>query len=149
MLNVAADFGPFDGRTWINCSHQGPLPRVAGRAAEKAIALKTAPHRLANSELFNEVPLRLRKTLGRLIDVDPDDIILGNSTSYGLNLLANGIRWREGDEVLLVRGDFPATIFPWLPLRERGVRVRFIEPAGPRLEAEELEAQLTSDTRLF
>ena len=24
-----ADFGPFDGKVWLNCAHQGPLPRVA------------------------------------------------------------------------------------------------------------------------
>ncbi|HUU94634.1 MAG TPA: aminotransferase class V-fold PLP-dependent enzyme [Phycisphaerae bacterium] len=149
MLDVANDFGPFEGRVWINCSHQGPLPRVAVRAAEEAIAIKTAPHRLASSDLFNEVPVRLRETLGRLIEVDPDEIILGNSTSYGLNVLANGIRWRAGDEIVLVRGDFPATIFPWLPLRDRGVRIRFVEPTGPSITPAELEAQLTPATRLF
>ena len=49
-----------------------------------------------------------------------DQVILGNSTSYGLHLLVQGIPWREGDEVLLVDGDFPATVVPWLPLAERG-----------------------------
>ena len=27
--NFSRDFGPFEGRTWLNCAHQGPLPRVA------------------------------------------------------------------------------------------------------------------------
>lgn len=148
-MDVTDDFGPFDGRTWINCSHQGPLPRVAIEAAYEAIAMKAAPHRMAQAELFTEVPRRLRTTLSQLIGVDPNDIILGNSTSYGLNILANGIRWRDGDEVLLVSGDFPATVFPWLPLRDRGVGVRFIEPEGTCLDPAELEAQITSATRLF
>jgi len=55
-IDVTDDFGPFDGRVWINCSHQGPLPRVAREAAAEAVAIKTAPHRLANSSLFSDVP---------------------------------------------------------------------------------------------
>jgi cysteine desulfurase / selenocysteine lyase len=29
---AAAEFGPFDGRSWLNTAHQGPLPRPADRA---------------------------------------------------------------------------------------------------------------------
>jgi len=36
-----------------------------------------------------------------------------------------------GDEILLIDGDFPATVYPWLPLRERGVRVRLFRLAAP------------------
>jgi selenocysteine lyase/cysteine desulfurase len=62
--------------------------------------------------------------------VPADQVILGNSTTYGLHLLVQGVDWREGDEVLLVDGDFPATIVPWSPLAERGVRVRLLRPEG-------------------
>ena len=149
LAGVADDFGPFANRTWLNCSHQGPLPRVAVRAIAEAIAMKVSPHRLADSRVFSDVPVQLRRVLARLISVDSDDIILGNSTSYGLNLLANGIRWCDGDEVLLVRGDFPATIFPWLPLQECGVSIRFMEPSGPGIDPAQLDACLTPRTRLF
>jgi hypothetical protein len=32
-LVATGDFGPFGGRAWLNCAHQGPLPRVAVQAA--------------------------------------------------------------------------------------------------------------------
>jgi selenocysteine lyase/cysteine desulfurase len=38
-----------------------------------------------------------------------------------LHLIANGLPWRAGDEVLVVAGDYPATVLPWLRLRDRGV----------------------------
>jgi cysteine desulfurase/selenocysteine lyase len=147
-LDVAADFGDFEGRAWLNCAHQGPLPRVAVAAAERALADKAAPHRIGDAS-FTEVPGRLKAALGRLVGVPADRLILGNSTSYGLQLLVQGIDWRQGDEVLLVDGDFPATIVPWLPLAERGVRVRLLRPQGGALEAGQLEAELTPATRLF
>jgi cysteine desulfurase/selenocysteine lyase len=147
-LDVAADFGGFEGRAWLNCAHQGPLPRVAVAAAGRAVADKAAPHRIAD-EAFAEVPRRLKAALGRLVGVPADQVILGNSTSYGLHLLVQGVPWRDGDEVLLVDGDFPATVVPWLPLAERGVRVRLLRPEGGRLEAGQLEAELSPATRLF
>ena len=87
--------------------------------------------------------------MARLIGASAEDIILGNSTSYGLHLLVNGIPWKAGEEVLLVEGDFPATTLPWLLLEKRGVTVRFVRPRGTGLEPDELAANLRSSTRLF
>ena len=149
FLDLRKDFDSFQGRTWLNCSHQGPLPFCAVEAAQAAIDLKRAPFRLATSQPFEEVPESLRRLLGRLIAVPPEDIILSNSTSYGMNLLANGLNWKEGDEVLLVRGDFPAALYAWLPLAERAVSIRSIDPEGPYLTPAELEAAISPRTRLF
>jgi cysteine desulfurase/selenocysteine lyase len=147
-LEVGEDFGGFEGRAWLNCAHQGPLPLVAVAEAERALADKAAPHRLGD-QAFTEVPGRLKAALGRLVGVPADQVILGNSTTYGLHLLVHGVDWRQGDEVLLVEGDFPATIVPWLPLADRGVRVRLLRPEGGALDAGRLEAELTPATRLF
>lgn len=147
-MNVKQDFGPFGNHIWLNAAHQGPLPRVAAEAVEEAIRWKRVPSRMT-SDLFQEVPERLRNCLGRLLAVTADQIILANSSSYGLHLLANGIQWNAGDEVLLVRGDFPSTILPWLGLERQGVRVRFIDPSGPVLSAQDLEGRIGSETRLL
>ncbi len=141
-------FGPFNGRVWLDCAHQGPLPKVAVRAAEQAIADKVAPHRIADAR-FREVPRRLKTCLGELVGVAPDEIIVANSASYGLHLLANGLPLREGDEVLLMKGDFPSDILPWLALRERGVRVQIVEPSAPVLQPEDVAANLTPATRVL
>lgn len=149
MSNLhSRDFGPFDGAIWLNCAHQGPLPRVATEQANEAIAWKTAPYRL-KEEYFTEVPQRLKRALGNLINAPAEDVILGNSASYGLHLVANGTRWRQDDEVLVVKGDFPADILPWLGLEERGVRVRLLEPRHHVLQVNELESAATASTRLL
>lgn len=144
----AADFGPFHGRVWLNTAHQGPLPKAAVEAALEAVEQKARPALLREEDFF-AVPGRLRAALGKLIGAEADDVILGNSTSYGLDLLANGIGWHTGDEILLVNGDFPADVFPWLILRDLGVIVRFLEPKGPGVDSEQLAAQISGRTRLF
>jgi selenocysteine lyase/cysteine desulfurase len=146
--NFSQDFGPFDGRLWLNCAHQGPLPRIAAKEAEEAIAWKRAPYHLT-TERFSGVPQRLKQALGRLIDAPAEEIILGNSASYGLHLLANGIRWKAGDEVLLLKDDFPSDILPWLMPGEVGVKTRFIEPRNYVPRIDELLANITPATRVF
>ena len=147
-LGNESDFGPFDGRIWLNCAHQGPLPRAAVEAVQQAVEWKIAPQRMPDSE-FDAVPDRLKQELGRLINAPSEEIVLGNSTSYGIHLLANGIPWNDGDEILLVEGDFPATILPWLGLTGRGVTARFIKPSASVLHPGEIETQFTQKTRLF
>jgi selenocysteine lyase/cysteine desulfurase len=143
-----ADFGPFDGKVWLNCAHQGPLPRAAAEEAREAVGWKVRPSELT-PERFAGVPARLRSALGRLIGAPADQVVLGNSASYGLHLIANGLPWKEGDEALLVRGDFPSVLLPWLALERRGVVPRHVAPARHLPEPEELAAALTPRTRAF
>jgi cysteine desulfurase/selenocysteine lyase len=141
----------FDGlgdRAWLNCAHQSPLPSAASAAAREAVDDKRSPWRIHDAD-FAAVPRRLRSALGRLIGAPPEEIILANSTSYGIDLLAHNLPWRPGDEVLLVDGDFPASVYPWLPLRDQGMRVRMLHPEGGRLTPEQLAAEVSPSTKVF
>jgi selenocysteine lyase/cysteine desulfurase len=147
-LDCSRDFGPFDGRVWINAAHQGALPRIAAERAEEAVRWKRQPFELT-TERFSGVPQRLRHALATLTGADAEDIVLANSASYGLHLMANGMPLRDGDEVLLMKGDFPSDILPWLGLEKRGVKVRFIEPRQVVVQPDELERHITPATKVF
>jgi len=53
----AAGFGSFDGRVWLNCAHQGPLPKASVEAIARGVRWKTAPHRMADRK-FADAPDR-------------------------------------------------------------------------------------------
>lgn len=144
--SFASDFGPFGGRIWLNAAHQGPLPRPAVEAAREALQWKVAPHRIAD-DAFVEIPRRLRDALGRLIGAPAEDVILGNSASYGLQLLANGLPWQPRDEIVVVAGEFPATVFPWFTARRYGATVRQLRLDGELLSADRLASELRPRTR--
>ena len=151
MTPDVSDFGPFDGRRWLNCAHQGPLPRVAVEEAHEAIEWKRTPAALQSMARFETVPERLRDAISTLIDAPREEVVLANSASYGLHLLANGIPWERGDEVLVVEGDFPADILPWLGAEQQSeaVEVRSLNPRNQIPTPAELAAAITPDTRIF
>ena len=142
------EFAALDGRVWLNCAHQAPLPARSRAEAEEAVAWKAAPWELT-TERFAGVPLRLKRALGRLIGAPAEDVILANSASYGLHLIANGFPFAEGDEVLTMRGDFPSDILPWLGLAHRGVVTRQLQPRGRVLQPDEVAAAIGPRTKLL
>jgi hypothetical protein len=42
ILDALHDFGSFEGRVWLDCAHQAPLPNIARAEAEEAVAWKAA-----------------------------------------------------------------------------------------------------------
>ncbi|MCA9399619.1 MAG: aminotransferase class V-fold PLP-dependent enzyme, partial [Candidatus Omnitrophica bacterium] len=97
---------------------------------------------------FISVPLELKKSIGRLIGAEARDVILANSASYGIHLIADGFPWQKGGEICLMQNDFPSDILPWLALEKKGVHVRQIKADDRILTPQELEAALTQQTRL-
>src|SRR5262245_19397452 len=117
-LITSDTFCDFEGRTWLNTAHQGALPLCAAAEANQAVAWKTLPFMLTQ-EQFDGVPQRLRMTLASLLNAHPTEIVLSNSASYGLHFLAYAFPWQAGDEVVVVEGDFPSNILPWLLAEKR------------------------------
>lgn len=142
-------FDDFDGRIWLNTAHQGALPLAAAAEAQEAIAWKVSPHHLTQ-ERFAGVPARLRRALATLLNADTEEIVLANSASYGLHLLANSYPWRKDDEIVVMAGDFPSDLLPWL-LAERlhHVRVVKIRPKNVVVSPDELRAAISPRTRMF
>lgn len=148
-MALSDGFGDFGGRAWLNTAHQGALPLASAAAAREAIDWKLSPAELT-ADRFRNVPARLRAALGRLVGAPPDDVVLANSASYGLHLLAGAFPWERGDEVLVMATDFPSDILPWLTLERRfGVSVRQVTPGGHVVTPDELRAAIGPRTRLF
>jgi selenocysteine lyase/cysteine desulfurase len=143
----AGDFGLDPSSTWLNTAHQGALPKIAAEAAREAIEWKLEPSRLT-TERFAGVPDRVRRAAARWIGAEATDVFLSNGASLGLHEIAHGMRLESGDDVLLMHGDFPSNVLPWLAHRERGVSVRRIGPSGRVLEIEEIARAIRPETRV-
>jgi cysteine desulfurase/selenocysteine lyase len=146
-VNAYKDFGPFDGKVWLNVASEGPLPHAAVAALKDVLEWKLQPFQLTIPK-FTSVPYQLKLAIGTMINVDPQDVILGNSATYGLQILANGLPLKEGDQVLLMQNDFPTNIVPWLALSKKGIQVRQIKAAEHVLTPDELVANMSPNTKV-
>lgn len=85
----------------------------------------------------------------QLINAQPDEIAFAPSTSAGLAMIANGIDWRAGDNIVTADCEFPANVVPWMRIkREYGVEVRMAREREGRLETEEILSLIDERTRV-
>ena len=91
----------------------------------------------------------IRRTCARLVNADPSEIAFVKSTSHGLSIVAEGLDWRPGDNLLVYEKEFPSNIYPWLNLERKGVAVKFIPSRGGRIEIDDIENMLDPKTRLL
>ncbi len=75
-----------------------------------------------------EISETCRERFARLIGARPDEVAFVKNTSEGLSFVAGGIDWKPGDNLVTISVEFPANIYPWLALEEKGVEVRLVEP---------------------
>jgi cysteine desulfurase / selenocysteine lyase len=98
-----------------------------------------------------ETEAGLRAQLRQLINAESaDDIALLKNTSEALSMVAYGIDWRAGDNVVTSRQEFPSNRIVWESLREPfGVEARLADlPAGESPE-DALLACVDERTRLL
>lgn len=90
-----------------------------------------------------------RVVAAKLIGAQASEIALLGPTSLGLSLVANGLPWEAGDEIVCYHDDYPANVYPWMDLQRRGVVLKFIEPEVPgHITPEVVERALTPKTKM-
>src|SRR6185503_5482484 len=90
----------------------------------------------------------IRAAFARLIGAHADEIAFVKNTSEGLSLVAAGLDWREGDNVVAVDGEYPANVYPWWGLRRWGVETRMVAPRDNLVRADDIAAIADARTRV-
>lgn len=148
-MNPRAAFNDFADLVYLNASHKGPLPCVTQEAIREASQIQSEPWQLTDKMWF-DVPERTRGLLAQIIGADTTEIAITTSTSYGMNILAQGIQWSPQDTILLIRGNFPSNVYPWMNVESHVARVKFVEWTAPGdlVPQEQLEAQIIPGVRV-
>lgn len=90
----------------------------------------------------------VRDGFAGLVGARADEIAFVKNTSEGLSLVAAGLDWRDGDNVIVVDGEYPSNVYPWWGLRRHGVETRMAKVAGPVVSVDDLRALADANTRL-
>ncbi|MDH4209110.1 MAG: aminotransferase class V-fold PLP-dependent enzyme, partial [Anaerolineae bacterium] len=99
---------------------------------------------------WHECEARVREKLARLIGGSAEEIALLGNTSDGLATVASGLKWNEGDSVVICNLEFPANVYPWMNLQDRyGVQVRIVPARDGRVYTEDLFAAADDTTKVI
>jgi len=118
----AAEFPWTAETTYLNNASIGPIPERTRRVVDALTAKRTAPYLLPDRDLLT-ILVAARAAVAQLIHADVAEIGLATNTSHGINLAATALPLRRGDIVLVSDREFPANVYPWMRLRDRGIAV--------------------------
>ena len=89
-----------------------------------------------------------RAGLARLIDADEREVAVIRNTTEAIGLVAEGLDWRDGDNVVVPACEFPSNLLPWRNLASRGVEVREVAANRERLDPAAVRDACDGRTRL-
>src|SRR5438445_1171390 len=136
-------------RRWAFFDHAAVAP-LSGRA-QRAMT-EWAADMAENGDVHEPTWVRrveeVRRLAGRLLNADPLDLAFVKNTSEGIGIVAEGLPWQSGDNVVTAAEDYPANIYPWMNLADRGVELRTVPSRDRRLWFDDIRAAIDSRTRL-
>ncbi len=134
---------------YLNHAAVSPWPRRTA-AGVQAFADENARLGSRHYPRWLTVEESLRERLRGLINAPAaDDIALLKNTSEALSVVAFGLDWQAGDNVVSSNEEFPSNRIVWQALGERGVTLKEADlQAGPTPE-DALLAQVDEHTRLI
>ncbi|TMB44448.1 MAG: aminotransferase class V-fold PLP-dependent enzyme [Chloroflexi bacterium] len=133
---------------YIHMNHAGVAPmsvRVRAAIEQVVDGFMNAPYR---EHWAQDEADRVRGLVAQLINAPEDSISLTRSTAHGISLLAQGIEWKAGDNVVGAGGEYPANVYPWMALAERGVDYRQAKPVDGRVTTDSVFALVDARTRV-
>ncbi len=139
---------PICART-IYCAHasDAPLPRRVAEAMKESVERASVDPRQYEVEL--ERIAETRTLIARLLGAEEEEIAFTGPTASGLNAVANGLDWEQGDEVVCCLDDYPANVYPWLALERQGVKPVLLKTGRiGEIIPEIVERALTKRTKL-
>jgi cysteine desulfurase/selenocysteine lyase len=88
-----------------------------------------------------------RPQLAKLINAAETDIALVESTSHGLNLIANAIPLKSGDHVLISDLEFIEVAVPWT--QTPGIAIDIVPNRDGQVLIDDIDAAITPNTRVL
>ena len=114
---------PQDGKIYLNNASVSLMPFSSINAMRNFLVsyCSRGPDSLDSEIFLKETLIRIRKSIANLIQCKPEEIIFTQSTSDGINIVANGLL-TNSDSNVIIRGmehEHHANYYPWLNLSQK------------------------------
>jgi len=120
--NISDDF-PNSDKIYLNSASVSLMPSQSIEAMKEfLISYNSIGPDSKDSETFVTEKLRnVRKIIAKIISCQPDEVILTQSTTDGINIVANGLSF-DASSNIIIRGmthEHHSNFYPWIKLKEK------------------------------
>jgi selenocysteine lyase/cysteine desulfurase len=92
---------------------------------------------------------QVRTRIAEFLSVGAESITFTKNTTAGLGLVAAGLDWEAGDNIVGVHREFPSNIYPWMGLKRKGVELRLYQPEQGRIDVKGVVRLCDQRTRVL
>lgn len=149
--DVAQDF-PYKNRIYLNNASTSLMPISSIKAMTDFLVMynEVGPDSSTADSLVREKLFLVRKAISHLIKCKPEEVVLTQSTTDGVNMVANGLSLKSSSNII-IRGsnhEHPANHYPWVRLsRKIDVRNLQVDENG-FFDLKQLEQTIDNNTAL-
>ncbi len=150
--DISADF-PDSDKIYLNNASVSLMPNQSIEAMKEfLLSYNSIGPDSKESEPFVTEKLRdVRKIIAKIISCQPDEVVLTQSTTDGINIVANGISFDKKSN-MIIRGmthEHHSNFYPWLKLQEKiSLKNLPIDKDG-FFKFEDLESLIDDNTKLI
>lgn len=130
-------------------AHAGDCPLPRGVAEAVAAYANQAATEDQERFIYPQILSEARQLGARLLHCKAEEVSFVGPTSLALSLIAGGLEFRRGDNLLVYFDDYPSNVYPWMALAERGVEVRLLNNRGLGvIRPRDVLGQIDENTRM-
>ena len=127
MSDISSDFSINSDIYYLNHAAVSPWPVRTGQII-KDFADENIHMGAKHYPRWMTVEQDLRENICQLINApSSDDIALVKNTSEALSMVAYGLNWTPGDNIVIAEQEFPSNRIVWQSLQAQGVTVKFVD----------------------
>jgi cysteine desulfurase/selenocysteine lyase len=143
------EFRLADDICYLNHAAVAPWPQRTVDAVQR-FAAENGRVGSQHYERWLQTEHQLREQLRQLLNAgSSDEIALLKNTSEALSVVAYGLDWRAGDEIVISDQEFPSNRIVWESLAPLGIKVVQVDMGSSSSPEQALMAALTAKTRLL
>jgi cysteine desulfurase/selenocysteine lyase len=148
VAEIASEFPIKKNRAYLNNASIGPCSRRVFDAVTRFMRDVERDGRNNYPNWCKYADRTVKAKIAKLIGAKREEIAFVKNTTEGILIVANGLDWRAGDNVIVPSIEYPSNVYCWMNLKRRGVEIKWYEARDGRLPPEALESLIDRRTRL-
>ncbi len=123
---LRAEFPATEKFAYLDIGRKALLPRTVRTSMESW--LDDVYDNIGKNAFDMEGQEETRRAIAKVFGSPEKNLALVKNTSEGINIVAAGFPWSEGDNVVISRLEHENNTFPWRHLARKGIGIRWAEP---------------------